>query len=203
MRFFEFTHADKGVFHDLECFANEQLERGFFQLPPQEFWQALAKRLNVRRDRLDKYLTKFKEKCLLDYSKEEGWLDFIYFKEQQKPLSDAERQRRYRGKKKSQQRDENVTEGVTHKTRQESSRKENTSVTGPPPGEGGGAGLHSTTEQMVDWLQEITTEGDSIGIRRSFLGHFQTAMERQSETDRQEIIRLARQRGLTVPNEGS
>ena len=139
----------------------------------------------------------------MDYSIEEGWLDFIYFKKQQIPLSDAERQKRYREKKKSRQRDENVTEGVTQKRRQDNTIQENSSVTAPPPGEDCGDGQLLSNEEMVKWWEEIDKLGKNSGYERLLLGEFQTTLSRRSEADRQEIIRLARERGLTVPNEGS
>lgn len=199
MRFAGLSNTDWGIFHKLENYVSLQPDRGFIQLPPQLFCQVLAKNLNIRTDHLEKYLTKFKERELLDYSIEGGWLDFIYFKQQQKPLSDADRKRRQRERDRSRQRDENVTKGVTQKRREEKKIQDNSSVTAPPPGEDGGAGQDLTPEEMVDWFENIKTSSGSIGVERDFLGHFQTKMQKRSEADRQKIIRLARKRGLTIP----
>lgn len=176
--FMGLTNAEWGIFHKLECLANLQNERGVIEFQPEFFCQSLARCLNVRKDRVEKYLTKFKKRSLLNYDIEEGWVDLIYLKRKQKPMSDAERKRLQRDREKSRQHHKSLTPDVTHKNKEINKEVSKNEAATPP-----------SLESLLEFNKEIDLVRNSQ-IKSYLLAAFEKQVEQLSGVDRKRLTRV-------------
>jgi len=196
-KFVGMTNAEWGIYHKLECLAACQDPRWkITYFPTTKFLQLLSSCTKVVENRLDKILTKFKERELIDYDIDEGWIHLIYTESKQEPLSDAERAKRYRQRQASRNRH------VKEKKRKEYKREEKVT---PLMGE----------EQIENWIEfakEIVSTNDNAGLASILDKQLQTTTKeardrfykriREEKLEEALIQKITRARGKIIPLPG-